>query len=321
MRNKGLIGAAMAALLVLGTGPVLVSSATAQFGGLRDLGRLGARAAAPRLMSGNQPISTNLRDAVWSDPSKDGWRPPTPKRPLTQLRRTANGGFVLQPGYYEFHDQSYCLHAGTHGPGGGEGYLYAPTRGSAQDAVMTIVRNSVDHPEIGQRDIQTLLWAIVARARFEQLSMEHKAIAAQLLSQRQLASLNRSALDVLNNGPIANNLPSPLREIAQAEREMRSIFASGSSNYADLERVAVRSGRVQRGPGSQAVPAGRWSQHPDGYWVRYLPSSYTNTVVNIWVAPGSAGVSREYDPATHIAVPGDTARQRLIQSGRSYRDD
>ena len=315
-----MIGAGVAALLVLGTGPILVSSATAQFGGLRDLGRLGARAAAPRLMSDNQPISTGLPDAVWGDPSKDGWRPPTSKRPLTQLRRTANGGFVLQPGYYEFHDQSYCLHAGTHGPGGGEGYLYAPTRGSAQDAVMTIVRNSVNHPEIGQHDIQTLLWAIVARARFEQLSTEHKAIAAQLLSQRQIASLNRSALDMLNRSPIANNLPSPLREIAQAEREMRSIFASGSSNYADLERVAVLSGRVQRGPGSQAIPGGRWSRHPDGYWVRYLPSSYTNTVVNIWVAPGSEGVGREYDPATHIAVPGDTARQRLIQSGRAYRD-
>lgn len=309
-----MIGAALAALLVLGVGP-----ATAQFGNLRDLGRLGARAAAPRLMSGNQPISTSLPDAVWGDPSKDGWRPPMPKRALAQLPRTATGGFTLQPGYYEFHAQSYCLHAGTHGPGGGEGYLYAPTRGSAQDAVTTIVRNSVDHPEIGQRDIQTLLWAIVARARFEQLSPEHKAIAAQLLSRRQIATLNRSALDVLNSGPIAGSLPSPLREIAQAEREMRSIFASGSSNYADLERVAVLSGRVQRGPGSQAIPAGRWSQHPDGYWVRYLPSSYTNTIVNIWVAPNSAGVGREYDPATHIAVPGDTARQRLIQSGRSYR--
>lgn len=305
---------ATAALLVLGVGP-----AGAQFGNLRDLGRLGARTAAPRLMSGNQPISTSLPDAVWGDQSKDGWRPPTPKRPLAQLQRTATGGFTLQPGYYEFHAQSYCLHAGTHGPGGGEGYLYAPPRGSAQDAVMTIVRGSVDHPEIAQRDIQTLLWAIVARARFEQLSTEHKAIAAQLLSRRQIATLNRSALDVLNSGPIAGSLPSPLREIAQAEREMRSIFAGGSSNYADLERVAVLSGRVGRGPGSQAIPAGRWSQHPDGYWVRYLPGSYTNTVVNIWVAPGSAGVGREYDPATHIAVPGDTNRQRLIQSGRSYR--
>lgn len=305
-------GAAMAALLLLATG-----SATAQFGSLRDLGRLGARAAAPNLLRGREPISTSLPDAVWGDPSKDGWTPPAPKRPLLQLQRTANGGFTLQPGYYELRDQSYCLHAGTHEPGGGEGYLYAPPKGSAQDAVTTIVRNSVRHPEVGQRQIQTLLWAIVARAKFEDLSTEHKMVAAQLLSQRQLATLNRSALDVLNSGPIANNLPSPLREIAQAERELRSAFASGAS-YGELERLAVLSGRVGRGPGSADVPAGRWSLHPDGYWVRYMPSSYTNTVVQLWVAPGSPGVGREYDPATHIAVPGDTNRQRLIQSGRAY---
>lgn len=312
MKATGWMGAVMAAAMVLGVGP-----ATAQFGSLRDLGRLGARAAAPRLMSGREPISTSLPDAVWGDPGKDGWTPREPRRSLMQLQRTPNGGFVLQPGYYEFHDQSYCLHAGTHGPGGGEGYLYAPPKGTAQDAVMTIVRNSVNHPEIGQRSIQTLLWAIVARARFEDLSSEHKAIASRLLTPRQLAALNRSALDVLNSGPLANNLPSPLREIAAAERDLRSAFASGAS-YGELERLAVLGGRVGRGPGSADVPAGRWSRHPDGYWVRYLPASYTNTVVQIWVAPGSPAVGREYDPATHIAVPGDTNRQRLIQSGRPY---
>ncbi len=310
---KQLAGVALAALMVVGTGP-----ATAQFGSLRDLGRLGARAAAPRVLTGSQPISTSLSDAVWGDPTKDGWTPPMPRRALTGLQRTPNGGFVLQPGYYEFHDQSYCLHAGTHGPGGGEGYLYAPPRGSAQDAVMTVVRNSVRHPEIDQHGIQTLLWAIVARARFEDLSTEHKAIAAQLLSPRQLATLNRSALDMLSSGPVANNLPSPLREVAQAEASLRSAFASGAS-YGELERLAVLGGRVGRGPGSLDIPGGRWSQHPDGYWIRYLPSSYTNTVVDIWVPPGSAGVGREYDPATHIAVPGDTNRQRLIQSGRPYQ--
>ena len=34
---------------------------------------------------------------------------------------------------------------------------------------------------------------------------------------------------------------------------------------------------------------------------------------------GSPAVGKEYDPATHIAVPGNTARQRLIQSGRAQQ--
>lgn len=294
---------------------LMAGGADAQFGGL---GKLAARIGAPRFLAGAEPISTSLPDARWGDPTRDGFTPPGAKRQLSSLARTATGGFVLQPGWYEFHDQSYCLHAGTHGPGGGEGYLYAPPRGSAEDAVRTIVRNSVAHPGIDQHLIQTLLWAIVARARFEDLSSEHKAVAAQLLTPRQLAGLNRNALDMLQ-GPIGDMLPGPLRDVARAEARMRSLLATPGASYADLERAAVLTGRAPPGPGSQAIPSGRWSLHPDGYWIRYLPQHYTNTIVQLWVPPGSAGLGREYDPATHIAVPGDTARQRLIQSGRAYR--
>jgi len=292
--------------------------AQAQFGGPGGLGGLAKKAGIGMPSLQKAPISTSLKDAKWGAPDQDGFTPREPKRSLLQLQRTPNGGFVLQPGYYEFHDQSYCLHAGTHGPGGGDGYLFGPTKGAAEDAVMTIVRNSVNHPEIDQHDIQTLLWAIVARAKFEDLSTEHKAVAARLLSPRQLASLNRNALDMLTTGPLADNLPSGIRQVLQAEADLRRMLTSPGTSFAELERVAVLAGAAGIGPGSQNVPSGRWSLHPDGYYIRYLPQSYSNTVVNIWVPQGSPGVGKEYDPATHIAVPGNTSRQRLIQSGRAY---
>jgi len=94
------------------------------------------------------------------------------------------------------------------------------------------------------------------------------------------------------------------------------FFNSGSATYADLERIAVLGGSAPRGEGSQGVPSGRWSLHPDGYYIRYIPSSYSSTRVEIWVPQGSPTAGKEYDPATHIAVPGNTSRQRLIQSGR-----
>jgi hypothetical protein len=314
MDKKNLLRGAVAALLVACIG----SPAPAQLGGLgRALGRAAQSAPIPNVLGGKAPISTSLPDAKWGDATKDGFTPREAKRSLMQLQRTPNGGFVLQPGYYAFHDQSYCLHAGTHGPGGGDGYLYAPPKGSAQDAVMTIVRNSVNHPEIDQHLIQTLLWAIVARAKFEDLSSEHKMVAARLLTPRQLAALNRSALDILSGSGLPIDMPAPLRRIAEAEARMRSLLTGGGS-YAELERVAVLAGAAPMGPGSQEIPQGRWSLHPDGYYIRYLPSSYTNTVVEIWVPQGSPAVGKEYDPATHIAVPGNTARQRLIQSGRAY---
>lgn len=234
----------------------------------------------------------------------------------------AYGWVVLQPGYHQLQTQSYCLKAGTHGPGGGDGYLYAPPKGPAEDAVMSVVRNSVQHPEIEQHDIQALLWAIVARAKFEDLQSQLKATATRLLTPRQLASLNRSALDVLSGNALTDALggvPEPLRQIAQAEAQLRQMLTTPGASFAEMERVAVLTGAAPLGPGSQHVPSGRWSLHPDGYWIRYIPSGYSSTRVEIWVPQGSPAVGKEYDPATHIAVPGNTSRQRLIQSGRGQR--
>jgi hypothetical protein len=295
-------------------------SVSAQFGSIAN--KVLKKNPVTTLIDGKEPITTSLPDAVWGDPSRDRFTPREAKRSLLTLQRTPAGGFLLQAGYYELLDQSYCLHAGTHGPGGGDGYLYAPPKGSAEEAVISVVRNSVAHPEIQQHEVQLLLWAIVARARFEDLSHELKAVAAKLLTPRQLAGLNRNALDVLQGNALTNALggvPAPLREVAQAEAQMRQMFATPSTTYADLERVAVLSGNAPRGEGSHDIPSGRWSLHPDGYYIRYIPSSYSSTRVEIWVPQGSAAVGKEYDPATHIAVPGNTSRQRLIQSGREQQ--
>jgi hypothetical protein len=298
---------------------VLVGSAVpanAQFGGM--LGDLAKRAGVSMPSLRKEPISTSLADARWGDPTKDNFVPPAPKRQLSGLQRTASGGFVLQTGYYSFHDQSYCLQAGTHGPGKGDGYLYAPPLGAAKDAVIAIVRGSVQHSDIDQHTIQALLWAILARAKIEDLSNDLKVAAGRLLTPRQLAGLNRNVFDMLSSGPIADNLPREVRSVLQAEADLRSMLTSPGTSFRELEQVAILAGMAPVGAGSLDVPSKRWSQHPDGYWIRYLPNSYSNTVVEIWVPEGSAGVGKEYDPATHIAVPGNTARQRLIQSGRAY---
>ena len=297
------------------------ASASAQFGGLGDVGDK-LKKKTPNFLGGKPPITTSLPDAKWEDASKDGFTPREATRSLMTLQRTPNSGFVLQPGYYILQTQSYCLKAGTHGPGGGDGYLYAPPKGPAEDPVMSIVRNSVQHPEIEQHDIQVLLWAIIARAKFEDLQPQMKATASRLLTPRQLAALNRSALDALSGNALTDALggvPEPLRQIAQAEAKLRQMLTTPGASFAEMERVAVLSGAAPLGEGSRDVPSGRWSLHPDGYYVRYIPSGYSSTRVEIWVPQGSPAVGKEYDPATHIAVPGNTARQRLIQSGRAQQ--
>ncbi|HEX5724680.1 MAG TPA: hypothetical protein VFX98_04395 [Longimicrobiaceae bacterium] len=319
-RSRRTLGTLSVLLL---SGAFAAESAQAQIGALRRAaGQVAGRLNLDAVLRGDPPITTSLPDARWAVDSLDNFTPREAMRSMLTLQRTPNGGFVLQPGYYEMHTQSYCLKAGTHGPGGGDGYLFAPTRGPAEDAVTTILRNSVNHPEIHQHDVQTLLWAIIARAKFEDLSSQHKATAARLLTPRQLTALNRTALDFVP-GPALDaaldNVPPLVKQVIQAEAQLRQLMTQPGTTFEQMERVAVLAGMAPLGEGSRAVPSGRWSLHPDGYYVRYIPQGYSHTVTQIWVPQGSPAVGKEYDPATHIAVPGNTSRQRLVQSGRAHQ--
>ena len=315
-RRNFLAGSALAGLALTHT------VAQAQFGNLGNVVKGLGTPKLPKFLRGADPVSTNIKDAVFGDPSKDGWKPPAKAGNLTALARISTGGFTLAAGYYRMTAQSYCLHAGTHGPGGGDGYHYAPLKGSAREAVASILQNSVAKPEISQHDIQLLLWAIVSRSKFEDLNSNLKLVASQLLTPKQIASLNRSALSVLTSSEfqrVVGGVPEPLRSVMEAESRMRSMFSGPALAYQDMERVAMLAGAVPVGPGSVETPATRWSRHPDGYWVRYVPSGYSQTMVEIWVEPAGAAVGAIYDPAQHVAVPGNTSRQRLALSGREYR--
>ncbi|HOB15101.1 MAG TPA: hypothetical protein PKN09_12730 [Novosphingobium sp.] len=114
----------MPMLLVLSGTLMVTTSADAQLGGLGGTVVRNLPVKTPKvpdLLSGPAPISTSIKDAIWGDASTDGYTPPVGALDLTTLPRTAQGGFVLAPGYYKMHAQSYCLHAGTYGPGGGDG--------------------------------------------------------------------------------------------------------------------------------------------------------------------------------------------------------
>lgn len=314
------VRAASAVLLAL----IVATPAHAQFGRLRRAAEQAAGAVDPsRLIQSPPPITTSLPDAVWAVDTLDRMAPDSAQfQPLASLQRTPAGGYVLRPGLYAQQNQSYCLKAGTHGPGGGDGYIYAPTRGPADDHVMSILRNSVQQSGIPQRQIQLLLWAIIARAKFEELQHGLQPVAAQLLTPQQLLTLNRSAWDLA--GPALeramSGLPPAAQAVLRAESELRGMLTSTTATFDDMERVAVLAGLAPRGEGSRDIPMGRWSAHPDGYYVRYLPSGYSSTRMEVWVPDGSRAVGRELDNATHIAVPGNTSRQRLVQSGRVRGD-
>ena len=312
--ERSLMMAACALLLVA----ACAVSASAQLGGLGGLGDK-LKKKTPNLLGGKQPITTSLPDAKWGDASKDGFTPREAVRSLMTLQRTPNGGFVLQPGYYMMQTQSYCLKAGTHGPGEGDGYIYAPPKGPAEDAVMTIVRNSVNHPEIEQQKIQQLLWAIIARAKFEDLARRLKATASRLLTPRSSprSTAARSTCSRERAGERARRRPEPLGRSA-GRSQLRQMLTTPGAVRGD----GARGGALGRGPAWPGQPRRAFGAvvAAPGWLLGALSAyGYSSTRVEMWVPQGSPSVGKEFDPAAHIAVPGNTARQRLIQSGRGQQ--
>src|ERR1041384_5232781 len=72
-----------------------------------------------KLLAGEPPITTSLKDATFDLPFLDGYNPQAPVTFMAQPRRP-DGGFLLAPGFYGMPVQSYCLHAGTRAPSSGD---------------------------------------------------------------------------------------------------------------------------------------------------------------------------------------------------------
>ncbi len=248
-------------------------------------------------------ITTSLDDALTEIPYLDDYEPAA-LFPLAMLgpSGTVPGATRLIPGTFGFSAQSYCLHAGTYGPGEGDGYLYAPLVGSRAAIIRSVLQNSVDHPEIPQRDIQVLIWAILSRTKISDMSHPMQRTAATLLTPREFAALEGGALGLVPDEVMRRamrELPPAARQVFQAEAQLRRMLTSASSSYEDLERVAVLAGNPALTADSRPVPQGRWSYHPDGYFVRFFPSGYSRTTVHVAV-PG--GATTEYDASGRLVA-------------------
>jgi hypothetical protein len=294
------------AILTLGVQP----GATQIFGKITDkLKHVTDPISLPGLLNGD-PITTSLSDVVREVPYLDRYVPDN-FRPVSSLPRAPRGGWLLRPGAYSYWTESYCLHAGTRGPrSGGDGYAMAPLKGPMAEPIHAILVNSASHPDIPQQRIQALIWAILARAKFENLSNQQKTDAAQLLTPAQLALLNRTGLDILPGDALnraIGSAPPAVQTVLRAEAQMRDLFSRGAS-YAELERVAVLP-PDPNGP-SGPIPRGRWSYHSAGAFVSYLPNTYRQTMVRFLV-PGPVGI--ETDSLGRITALTDPPTSRVLR--------
>ena len=97
---------------------------------------------------------------------------------------------------------------------------------------------------------------------------------------------------------------------------MNNLFELGTNSYEAYERIAV--------PGGASVihhpeyKKDQWYKQPEGYYVRYFPSSYKQVKVQVFVPKGTLDSTGKkdgqyllFDPVTLMAIPANSNAQRL----------
>lgn len=304
-------------------------SAQAQFGALKDkLLKVGTAQGAKalgvdRFLKQPAAITTSFEDVNREGEELPNFNANAKYQPLYLLPKNPDGGYVLCEGFFEITNKSYCLKAGTFAPSKGDGYMFAPVLGQKEEIVIAVLKSAEKHPDVIQSDIQMLLWTIIARTKFADYSGQLKLTAIKLLTPKQLTQLEGGALGVLPFDVMEkakDQLPSAVKAVFEAENNIRQLVASGNYSYADMEKYAIIAGMA---PPRADVPSGIWTKHPDGYYVRYFPSGYSVTKVQVYVPKGLIinGNKIIYDAAGDIACPANTGSQRLAQTNEPIDPD
>ena len=228
---------------------------------------------------------------------------------LTELPRTQYGGFVLASGFYEADFKTYCLQPGTPGPSVKDAYFQAPLIGSRKDIIETVLRNSQRQSSLDQKNIQLLLWSVVSRSDFDKLSPSVQSTARHLLNPKQIFELQGGMLGVVKT--VAKTLPG-----TSGQGDLLRLFEQGITSYEAFERLAVTSGSAETW--HSEFQREQWYKHNEGYYVRYLPTNYKQTKIQVYVPDGlvdSTSFRNEdyvvFDPTSLVVVPANSNAQRL----------
>jgi len=247
-------------------------------------------------MDQDDPITTSLDDAVTDCPFLDTYPaaeilPGLNFLPMCELTMGSDNNYMLMPGRYEYQIESFCLHAGTHGPGEGDGYLWAPLKGPWSDILYNILTRSEEHQEFSQQEIQYFIWAVLARTPVTDMNSDMQRIAATLLTDEEFLTVNGGAFGIIQGNLIGDvfqqlDLPPEAETVMRSQADIRWLATQGLGSYDEMESVAVLAGNPPADQQERVIGQERWSYHPDGYFVRYDPSGYSSNHLEI-VVPDS----------------------------------
>jgi len=225
---------------------------------------------------------------------------------LLDLPQSQDGEIILSDGFYEAEFKSYCLQPGTPSPSDRDAYMQGPLTSYRKDIVETVLRNSLNKPELEQRNIQLLLWSVVSGSDYRKLPWAVQSTAEQLLTRKQIFELQGGVMGIVKTVSMA--LPE-----TGATGQMKHLFETGANSYEAYERVAVlrESSHITK----PEIKKDQWYKQPSGYWLRYFPSSYQHVKVQVYVPQGTVEKNLNgyllFDPITMMAIPANSNSQRL----------
>jgi hypothetical protein len=260
------------------------------------------------------PITTSFTDCDIKTTLLSDFGADKEKKWLCEQEFEDDKGYLVKPGFYKATIKSFCLKAGTYGPSKGSGYLYAPLKGPKMDLVYKLIHNWKPHPEISQQQLQLLLWAIIAKTKFNNLSPDLKIVATKLLSENDMDELSKVGMDFVSDQLVkkaVEQLPEPAQKIIAIENSMRQKFYAATVSYQEMESLAMLSGMA---PANNDVADGLWSLLPNGCYIKYLPKGYSRTCVEIYIPETITGGIVYFNLTGEVAMPAATSCQRLAQS-------
>lgn len=235
------------------------------------------------LLKGEPPLSTSIKDAkIW------GW-PEFAKIDLsdyvtlTDADRNAQNLFTLKPGHYKMTIKSFCGKGYTYGPTKGDGYVWGPWKGSRHAFINTILHAYNAHGDVPQRNVQLLIWQVLARVKPQDLSSEARSALIALLGDKGLDALKDGAADYFT-GKLADELykqaSKELRPFIEYDNKIRGLSRDANATFDQFERLAVLAPPEDT---RSEINKGVWNISPSGYMIRYHPQSYSKTEVEVIV--------------------------------------
>lgn len=229
---------------------------------------------------------------------------------LTDLPRTEDGSFVLSAGFYETEFKTYCLQPGTPDPSNRDAYYQSEYSGPRKDIIETILNNSSQRSSMDQKNVQLLLWSVVSKSDFNKLSAGARSVAYELLTPKQLFELNGGVLGAIKTA-------SKMIPVSDQQNDIIRVFETGIRSYEAIESLAVL--RTQSTIIRNDLVRDQWYRHADGYFIRYLPESYKQTKVQVYVPDSLMNNYKDeylvFDPSGLVIHSANSNAQRLGVGG------